>query len=71
MKIFRVSLRFAVLFLMLCLLPPLRMSADIYSGEVMEYVGKEDGLSGETKSFQTPKGACGLPPTTAYACTTA
>lgn len=54
MKIFRVSSRFAVLFLMLCLLPPLRMSADIYSGEVMEYVGKEDGLSGETVSKVVP-----------------
>lgn len=54
MKIFRVSSRFAVLFLMLCLLPPLRMSADVYSGEVMEYVGKEDGLSGETVSKVVP-----------------
>ena len=54
MKTFRVSSRLAVLLLMLCLLPPLRMSADIYSGEVMEYVGREDGLSGETVSKITP-----------------
>ena len=44
MKTFMASSRLAVLLLMLCLLPPLRMSADIYSGEVMEYIGREDGL---------------------------
>lgn len=54
MKTFMVSSRLAVLLLMLCLLPPLRMSADIYSGEVMEYIGREDGLSGETVSKITP-----------------
>lgn len=36
--------------LSLFLLPLPRMWADIYSGEVMEYVNKEKGLYGETVS---------------------
>ena len=50
MKLVNVSLRLAVLLLSLFLLPLPRMWADIYSGEVMEYVNKEKGLYGETVS---------------------
>lgn len=50
MKLVNVSLRLAVLLLSLFLLPLPRMWADIYSGEVMEYVNKEKGLLGESVS---------------------
>ena len=50
MKRVTASLQFAVMLVSLCLMPLSRMSADIYSGEVMEYVNKEKGLYGETVS---------------------
>ncbi len=50
MKRVNVSLRFAVLPLLFILLLSPRVWADIYSGEVMEYVNKEKGLLGESVS---------------------